>query len=141
MPTAAKTVVVKEMPQALTVEETRKFLRDIAPALSADRPRIVLDCSGVRQLDSAGIELLLNCMEQVMKRDGDLKLAAVSLESAVILEITQVDRLFEIFESPDEAVRSFEQFPAQAFAQAQDFWQPGAFPAIWARTNELEIAG
>jgi anti-anti-sigma factor len=141
MSTAAKPVVVKQLPQALHVEQTRHFLRELAPALSGDRPRLVLDCSAVKQLDSAGIELLLNCMEQVMKRDGDLKLAAVSSESAVILEITQVDRLFEIFESSEEAVRSFDQFPAQAFAQAQDFWQPGAFPAIWPRTNELEIAG
>jgi len=68
-------------------------------------------------LDSAGIEMLLRCMEEAMKRNGDVKLAAVSPQVTVILELTRVDRLFEIFENPSDAVESFHRFPVQAFRQ------------------------
>jgi anti-anti-sigma regulatory factor len=59
-------------------------------------------------MDSAGIELLLYCMQEAMKRDGDLKLAAVSPAAATIMELMRVDRLFEVFETADQAARSFQ---------------------------------
>ena len=77
------------------------------PLLETNRPRVVLDCSQVRHMDSAGIETLLHCMEEAMKRDGDLKLAALSPEAAAILELMRVDRLFEVYGSADDAARSF----------------------------------
>ena len=45
-----------------------------------------------------------------MRRDGDMKLAALSPQSAVVLELTRTDRLFEIYENSTDAVRSFSTF-------------------------------
>ena len=55
-----------------------------------------------------------------MKGNGDLKLASVSPQVAVILELTRVDRLFEIFERPCDAVESFHRFAVQTFRQPRD---------------------
>jgi anti-sigma B factor antagonist len=96
-----------ELPETLNQVEGTAFLAEMRPLLEIDRPRIVLDCSQVRHMDSAGIEILLYCMEEAMKRDGDLKLAALSRPAAAILELMRVDRLFEVFDSSDEAARSF----------------------------------
>jgi len=74
--------------------------------------------SEVRYLDSAGVDLLLRSIEEVMKRNGDVKLAAVSPETAAILEMTRVDRLFEIFDSCSDAVESFSRFPARSMQPA-----------------------
>lgn len=52
--------------------------------------------------------MLLNCMAEAMKRDGDIKLASLSPASAAILELMRVDRLFEVFDTSEEAVRSFQ---------------------------------
>ena len=93
--------------------------------LEIDRPSVVLDCSQIKHMDSAGVEMLLYCLEQAMKRDGDLKLAAVSPASAVILELMRVDRLFEVFETSDEAVRSFQIFAPAAVAQPQPWYAAG----------------
>ena len=111
-------VVVKKLPESVSVNEAQQLFRELAPLLTGDRPRIVFDFSEVRQLDSAGIEVLLRCMEEAMKRNGDVKLAAVSPQAAIILQLTRVDRLFEIFENPSDAVESFHRFPVQAFRQA-----------------------
>jgi len=115
---SARPVVVKQLPENLSVEQGRIFLLEVEPSLKADRPRLVLDCSKVRLLDSAGIQVLLHCLEEAMKRNGDIKLAAVPPAAADILELTKVDSLFEAFDNPADAVNSFYQFPAHAFRPA-----------------------
>jgi anti-sigma B factor antagonist len=96
-----------ELPEQMNQVEGQKFLKEMEPLLESDHPRVVLDCSLVENMDSAGIEILLHCMGEAMKRDGDMKLAAVSPAAAAILELMRVDRLFEVFASTDEAARSF----------------------------------
>lgn len=101
-------VIVMEAPEKLNHSEGQAFLAELQPLLESDRPRIVLDCSQVQHMDSAGIEMLLTCMGEAMKRNGDIKLASLSAASAAILELMRVDRLFEIFDTAEEATRSFQ---------------------------------
>ena len=108
------------------------MLKELKPMLGGSRPRVVLDCSEIQHLDSAGVETLLCCMEEAMKRDGDVKLAGVAPCSAVILELMQVDHLFEMFNTTEEAVRSFCELPSYAF--------PGEIAWMDGTTGELEAA-
>jgi anti-sigma B factor antagonist len=100
-------VVVMQVPEELNVAAVNKFMLDVKPLLEANRPRMVLDCSQIRAIDSAGVEALLQCLEEALKRDGDLKLASLSPQSEVILELMRVARVFETFETCDLAIRSF----------------------------------
>jgi anti-sigma B factor antagonist len=100
-------VVVMEVPAILNHQEGQAFWVELQPLLETDRPRVVLDCSGLQRVDSAGIEILLQCIEAAMKRDGDVKLASVSPASAALMELMRVDRLFEIYDTAEEATRSF----------------------------------
>lgn len=115
--TIARFVSVKQLPEKLSVRQGRSFLSELESCLKADRPRVVLDCSKVRQLDSAGIHVLLCCLEEAMKRNGDVKLASIPPGAAAILELTKVSHLFETFDSTAEAVSSFHQFPKKSFQQ------------------------
>jgi anti-anti-sigma regulatory factor len=64
------------------------------------------------------IHLLLHCLEEAMKRNGDVKLAALPPEGAEFLRITGVTRLFDIYETTAEAVNSFSHFPPPAVVPA-----------------------
>src|SRR4249920_3869600 len=110
-------VIIMQLPEELNVREVQAFMREMGPLLESNRPRIVLDCSQVRSMESAGVEMLLHCLEDVLKRDGDLKLAALSAEAEVILELMRVARVFETFPTCEEAVRSFNVIPADAVPQ------------------------
>jgi len=110
--------MVQQLPAILDAKGSRAFFVEIAPHLESDRPCLVLDFAEVRYLDSAGVELLLQCIEETMKRNGDVKLAAISPEITSILEMTRVDRLFEIFDSCNDAVESFHRFSARALTPA-----------------------
>ena len=115
--TTREPVIVMELPQQLNQAQVKTFFKELQPLLEADCPRIVLDCSQVRLIDSAGVALLLQCMQEAMKRDGDLKLAAVSAASEAMLELMRVDRLFEIFETSKEAVQSFDAIQSYPIPQ------------------------
>jgi anti-sigma B factor antagonist len=113
-----RTVTVKQLPQTLSLKQEREFLRQIQISIGRERPCIVLDCSNVRQLDRSTLHLLLCCLEEAMKRNGDLKLAALPVGAAAILEQTGVTRLFEIYDTTADAVNSFRQLPARAASQS-----------------------
>jgi len=117
METNSRPVVVKRMPERLNVRTAREFLREVQPLLTKDRPQIVFDLSQVKQLDASGVEMLLRCMSEVHKRDGDIKLATLSAQAAVVLELTRTERLFEIYETSTDAVRSFSGFLPNAMRQ------------------------
>jgi anti-anti-sigma factor len=113
-------VVVKTLPERLSRPERAKFRQEMQRILVTDQPRVVLDFESVTQLDSAGIEVLLNCLADVTQRDGELKLADLSPQAAVILNISRVGRFFEIFPTVADAVESFNVSPADA----GDFSEP-----------------
>jgi len=104
-------VVVLQLPERLVQGKAQLFFQEIQTCLTSDRPRLVFDFSACHQLDSAGLQMLLNSAEEVMKRNGDLKLAALRQELARVLELTRIDSLFEIFENAAAAVESFYQLP------------------------------
>src|SRR5215470_130372 len=110
-------IVVMQVPEVLNVGEVHNFMQELGPLLESNRPRIVLDLSQVRSMESAGVEMLLHCLEEVLKRDGDLKLAALSAEAEVILELMRVSRVFETFRTCEDAVHSFNAIPADAIPQ------------------------
>ena len=55
--------------------------------------------------------MLLECVDEAMKQDGDIKLAAVSNEMNVILQAVNIGRIFEIFDTVGEAEISFRELP------------------------------
>jgi anti-sigma B factor antagonist len=101
-------VIIMEVPAVLNHVQGNAFFQELQPLLESERPYIVLDCSQLQHVDSAGIEVLLQCMEEAMKRDGDVKLAGISPACAAILELMRVDRVFETFDTAEEGVRSFQ---------------------------------
>jgi len=108
------TVTVKELPQIMNENQGSLFLRELEGCLNHSRPSIVLNCSKVSKLDTGLIYLLLRCLEETMKRNGDLKLASVPQEAMAALKLNGVSRLFETFAGNAEAIDSFHQFSLDA---------------------------
>jgi anti-anti-sigma regulatory factor len=113
----AREVTVRDLPERLTDERGRSFFSELKGEMETDNPYIVLDCSKVCQIDIPAIYLLLCCLEEAMKRNGDVKLASMPFETTALLELTGVARLFERYDTNAEAISSFRRLPAEAFAQ------------------------
>jgi anti-anti-sigma factor len=104
-------VTVHQVPEQVTLEEERTFLRELEKYVEVDRPRLVLDCSRLRLMDDGAIHLLLSCLEEAMKRKGDVKLASLRPGADAMLRFSGADRLFEAYASTADAVRSYRERP------------------------------
>jgi anti-anti-sigma factor len=104
-------VTVHQVPEQVTAEEERAFLRELESYVEVDRPRLVLDCSRLRLMDNAAIHLLLSCLEEAMKRKGDVKLASLRPGAEAMLRFSGADRLFESYTTTADAVRSYRERP------------------------------
>lgn len=105
----ANAVLVKQLPETLSIEQGQNLLRELRPYLAVNHSCLVIDCSILRQLDTATLHLLLCCLEEAMKHNGDVRLSGVSPEARTILSSTRVDRLFKIFDLSADAERSFNR--------------------------------
>ena len=101
------TVTVTQLPETLDMNKGRLFYKELESRMNIDRPCVVLECSKVRDMNRFAIHMLLCCLEEAMKRNGDVKLAAVPPAARQTLELNRVDRLFEIYDTETEAVNSF----------------------------------
>ena len=110
--TIRRLVTIEQLPEITSEEQGRRFLSMVQNRMSDRRPGLVLDCSGLTQLDKPVLHLILSCLEEAMKRNGDARLAAVSPSAHAMLKVIGADRLFQIFASNADAVNSFYQSSA-----------------------------
>jgi anti-anti-sigma factor len=106
-----RTVAVIQLPEIRNAKHRQIFLRDMQSCIDVERPFVVLDCSGVPQLDRSGVSLLLSCLEEAVKRNGDLKLAGLQTSAETALRTFGVSRLFDIHDTTAGAMSSFHKIP------------------------------
>lgn len=98
-------VVIKEFPQSRNFARRKSFLADVRNlARRTYRPQLVLDVPESAEMAPDAIELLLECVEQVERADGRVSVVAGSPQTAVILELTRLTSVLDIFSSVSEAV-------------------------------------
>jgi len=102
-------VTTLKVPSHLTPQGKAQFLNELKVYLNDKRPRIVLDCSQIRRMDKEMISLLLLCLEEAMKCNGNVKLAALRPVAEGVVRYAGLHRLFEIFATTAEAEQSYQK--------------------------------
>jgi len=98
-----QSAIMIKLPEKFGGAEARKLGRELRSRMLTEAPSVLVDLSRVRQIDLAGLEGLLDCMDTVAKHDGALQLGEISPEAATILELTRMDQLFHKFPTFDAA--------------------------------------
>jgi anti-sigma B factor antagonist len=92
----------------ITIGSGDTQLREIiSSTLNAGKNNILLDLSGVTTIDSSGIGELVGSYTTVTNRGGKLKLLHLPAKLNELLHVTQLITVFEVYESEQEAIRSF----------------------------------
>jgi anti-sigma B factor antagonist len=100
------TVVVLAGAQ-LDASTAAEFKHSIAPVLDA-HAQVVFDLSQLGFIDSSGLGALLSCLRQLHAKGGDLKLCGMSKSVRALFELVRMHRIFQIFDTPEEAARTFQ---------------------------------
>lgn len=83
------------------------FKKTVSRLLEEGKVRLVVDCSGLRYVDSSGLGALVRALTTSQHEGGGTKLLGVPSSLRKLLELTKLDSVFEMFENRDEAVSSF----------------------------------
>jgi anti-sigma B factor antagonist len=81
-------------------------LKAEAHALLRDSPNVVVDLSGVEFIDSAGVGVLVGLFKSARMRGGRARFCGLSPGVRAVLELIQLDRIFEICDDAESAVGS-----------------------------------
>ena len=105
-------VTILELEGRLVLNEGDIVLRTCVNRLVEEgRVKIVLDMRNVTRLDSAGIGMLVAKYLTAYRKGGTIKFLHMTIRGDHLMHVTKLFTVFEIFESEDEAVRSFEPGP------------------------------
>jgi len=99
-------LVVELREDNLDASNVREF-KEAIQALIHGRTRVVLDMSGVKFVDSSGLGALISCLRLLNSQKGDFKLCSMSKTVRALFELMRMHRVFNIFDTREEAVRSF----------------------------------
>jgi anti-sigma B factor antagonist len=101
-------VTVLDLKGKITLGSGDLDLRNaVQGALSGGSTKIVLNLSDVTTIDSSGVGELVSAYTTVTNRGARLKLANLPDKISDVLTITQLITVFDVYDSEDEAVRSF----------------------------------
>ncbi|NYB51369.1 MAG: STAS domain-containing protein [Methanobacteriaceae archaeon] len=76
--------------------------------IESGKVKLVADLSGVEYISSSGLRVMLSSLKKVKKLEGNLKLSSLQPYVLEVFEIAGFTQIFDIYDSEDEAVASFQ---------------------------------
>ncbi len=70
--------------------------------------RLILDLKGVDFIDSSGFGALVSAYKTSKLNNSFFKICNVSSETMELVQITKLDRVFDIYKNLDDCIKSFE---------------------------------
>ena len=70
-------------------------------------PKILISFDNVDHLSSAALGTLITINNKIRSKDGGLRLANIDKQIYEVFVITKLNKLFQIFDSADQALTSF----------------------------------
>ncbi|GBD33013.1 MAG: anti-sigma factor antagonist [Gemmatimonadales bacterium] len=100
-------VVVIGVDGQLIVGNRHELKQKVLEALERGERKLLVDFSNTGYIDSSGLGALVSLSKKIRESGGELKLAGLNEDLKTLFELTKLDTLFTIVESPEEAVASF----------------------------------
>jgi anti-anti-sigma factor len=84
------------------------FTGKIEDSAGKSSSSVILDMAGVEAIDSSGIGTILFLSKKCRALGGDLKIASAPPEVKMVIQIVNFDKIFHIFNTLDDAVKSYK---------------------------------
>jgi len=84
-----------------------KFKDEVTTVVDGGFKKVVLDMSGVPWINSTGLGILITGYHSIKAAEGVLKICAVKERVLSIFYISQLENIFDVYETREEALSSF----------------------------------
>jgi anti-sigma B factor antagonist len=100
-------VLVVQVDGQLIVGNRHELKDLIQAALDTGERRLLIDFSRTGYIDSSGLGALVSISKRVRESGGELRLSGLNDDLRSLFELTKLDTLFAITETPEQALTSF----------------------------------
>ena len=83
---------------------------DVEKILKQEKPKIIFNFADVEFIDSSGIGLIVNALKKLSEKNSKLKLCNLNKTVTNIFKQIKIYSFFEVYDSLDEAIDSFESW-------------------------------
>lgn len=102
-----KGVVIVGVDGQLIVGNRHELKQRVLDALADGERKILVDFTDTGYIDSSGLGVLVSLAKKMREEGGELRLAGLNEDLKTLFELTKLDTLFTIVDSPDEALAGF----------------------------------
>jgi len=92
----------------LNILVAQSLKEEIAQYLNKPGKKIVLNLDGIEYVDSSGFGALLSILRNAKNNDSLFKICNISEDVMELVKLLQLHNVFEIHDSVDECVQSFD---------------------------------
>jgi anti-anti-sigma factor len=100
-------VLVLAADGGLNSDTSREFVESIEKLVDAGLTRLIVDCTRLTSISSYGLGVLVALNRRMRRRGGEVKICAVRGLAAQALQVTRLDRLFELYPDVGRARLAF----------------------------------
>lgn len=100
-------VVVIAIDGQLIVGNRHELKQQVLDAVEAGDRKVLVDFSRTGYVDSSGLGVLVSLSKKLREAGGELRLAGLNDDLRTLFELTKLDTLFTITDSPEEALAGF----------------------------------
>jgi len=103
----ASGVAVLQVEGQLIVGNRQELKEMVQTALDRGERRLLIDFSRTGYIDSSGLGALVSISKKIREAGGELRLSGLNEDLRSLFELTKLDTLFAIAETPQQALASF----------------------------------
>jgi anti-sigma B factor antagonist len=98
--------VVVDVSGEIDMTRSLRFQEDLLKVLDEARQTVVVDLTDVPYMDSSGVASLVKLLSRAKTQNKKVALAGLTDRVRSILEITRLNKVFDVYDTPDEALNA-----------------------------------
>lgn len=88
--------------------QTTEFIEQINKLIASGKKHIVLELSGLRYMNSSGLNILVNVLTKARNVGGDVSVCNLSEKVKQLLVVTKLDTIFHILPTVEAAIEKLK---------------------------------
>jgi anti-sigma B factor antagonist len=105
--TSDQGIVIVSVDGQLIVGNRQELKNLVHEALDRGGRKFVIDCTRTGYIDSSGLGALVSMSRKVRDSGGELRIAGLNEDLRALFELTKLDTLFRILDTPEQALAGF----------------------------------
>jgi anti-sigma B factor antagonist len=102
-----KQMVIFVREERLDAHNSEELKAEMNRLFAAGSKELIVDLKDVRFIDSSGLGVLVSGFKNASSRQGSIKLSGLQTQVKSMFELTRLHRVFDIFQTVDDALESF----------------------------------